>query len=94
MKTGLVRDAQQMKQCVYSNPCDCVRCYIGESIGHLEVGIKEHNYNLAQGLLEEQKQPNMNTQKAAKYVGMKRRSCRLNQTPPTGNTRNPLTCLW
>jgi hypothetical protein len=25
METGLVRDAQQMKQCVYSIPCDCGR---------------------------------------------------------------------
>jgi hypothetical protein len=24
----------------------------------------------------------------------KRRPCRLNQTPHTGNTRNPPTCLW
>jgi hypothetical protein len=28
MKTGLVRDAQQMKECVYSIQCDCGRCYI------------------------------------------------------------------
>jgi hypothetical protein len=26
MKTGSVRDTQQMKQLVYSIPCDCVRC--------------------------------------------------------------------
>jgi hypothetical protein len=31
MKTGPVRDAQQTKQCVYSNPCDCGRCYISET---------------------------------------------------------------
>jgi hypothetical protein len=30
----------------------------------------------------------------AKYAGKKRSSCKFNQTPPTGNTRNPLTCLW
>jgi hypothetical protein len=27
IKTGPVRDAQQMKQCVYSIPCDGGRCY-------------------------------------------------------------------
>jgi hypothetical protein len=31
MKTGPVRDAQQTKQCVYNIPCDCERCYIGET---------------------------------------------------------------
>jgi hypothetical protein len=30
MKTGLPRDAQQKKQCVYSIPYDCGRCCIGE----------------------------------------------------------------
>jgi hypothetical protein len=43
MRTGPVRDAQQMKQCVYSIPCDCANV------------IKEHKYNLTQGLLEKSK---------------------------------------
>jgi hypothetical protein len=30
MKTRPVGDAQQMKQCVYSIPCECGRCYITE----------------------------------------------------------------
>jgi hypothetical protein len=30
--------------------------------------------------------------KAIKYVGKKLKSFRLNQTPHTGNIRNPLTC--
>jgi predicted GIY-YIG superfamily endonuclease len=55
MKTGPVRDAQQMKQCVYSITCDCGRCYIGETDRPLEVRIKEHKYNLTQGLLEKSK---------------------------------------
>jgi hypothetical protein len=37
---------------VYSIPCDCGRCYIGETNRLLEVCIKEHKYNLTQGLLE------------------------------------------
>jgi hypothetical protein len=41
-----------MKQCVYNIPCDCGRCYIGETSRLLEVRIKEQNYNLTQGLLE------------------------------------------
>jgi predicted GIY-YIG superfamily endonuclease len=52
MKTGPVRDAQEMKQCVYNIPCDCGRCYIGKTRRPLEVHIKEHKYNLTQGLLE------------------------------------------
>jgi hypothetical protein len=52
MKTGPVRDAQQTKQCVYSIPCDCGICYIGEESRPLEVCIKEHKYNLTQGLLK------------------------------------------
>jgi predicted GIY-YIG superfamily endonuclease len=55
MKTGPVRDAQQTKQCVYSIPCDCGRCYIGGTSRPLEVRIKEHKYNLTQGLLEKSK---------------------------------------
>jgi hypothetical protein len=52
MKTGPVRDAQQAKQCLCSIPCDCGRCYIGETSRALEVRIKEHKYNLSQVLLE------------------------------------------
>jgi hypothetical protein len=55
MKTGPVRDAQQTKKCVYNIPCDCGRRYIGETSRSLEVGIKEHKYNLTQGLLEKSK---------------------------------------
>jgi hypothetical protein len=51
-KTGPVRDVRQTKQCVYSIPCDCGRCYVGETCRPLEVCIKEHKYNLIQGLLE------------------------------------------
>jgi hypothetical protein len=60
----------------------------------LEVRIMEHKYKLAQGILEESNMTNMHTRWATEYVGKKRRSCRLSQTPPTGNTRNPPTCLW
>jgi hypothetical protein len=55
MKTGLVRDAQQTKHCVYNIPCDCDRCYIGKTSRHLEVHITEHKYNLTQGLSEKSK---------------------------------------
>jgi hypothetical protein len=55
MKTGLVRDAQQMKQCVCNIPYDHGRCYISETSRHVEVLIKEHKYNLTQGLLEKSK---------------------------------------
>jgi hypothetical protein len=55
MKTGLVRVAQQKKQCAYSIPCGCGRCYIGETSRPLEECIKKHKYNLTQGLLEKSK---------------------------------------
>jgi hypothetical protein len=41
-----------MKQCVYPSFCDCGRCYIDWASRPLEVRIKEHRYNLKQGLLE------------------------------------------
>jgi hypothetical protein len=40
---------------MYNIPCDCGRCYIGETSRLLEVHIKEHKYNLTQGLLEKSK---------------------------------------
>jgi predicted GIY-YIG superfamily endonuclease len=55
METGPVRDAQQMKQCVYSIPCVCCRYYIGETSRSLELRITEHKYNVIQGLLEKSK---------------------------------------
>jgi hypothetical protein len=55
METGPVRDGQQMKQCVYNIPRDCGRCYLGKTCRPLEVCIKEHKYNLIQGLLEKSK---------------------------------------
>jgi hypothetical protein len=55
MKTMPVTDAQQTKQCAYSISCECGRCYIGETSRPLEVRIKEHKYNLTQGLLEKSK---------------------------------------
>jgi hypothetical protein len=57
MKTGPVGDAQQTEQCVYSIPHDCGRCYISETSRLLVVRIKEHKYNLTQGLLEKTKNP-------------------------------------
>jgi hypothetical protein len=54
MKTGLVSEAQQMKQCVYNIPHDCGRCCISETSRPLEKCIKEKKYNLTQGLLKNQ----------------------------------------
>jgi hypothetical protein len=55
VKTRPVRDAQQTKQCVYNIPFDCGWCYIGDTSRPLEVRIKQHKYNLTQGLLEKSK---------------------------------------
>jgi predicted GIY-YIG superfamily endonuclease len=40
---------------VYNIPCDYGRCYIGQTSRPLEERIKEHKYNLAQGLLQKSK---------------------------------------
>jgi hypothetical protein len=55
METGLVRDAEQMKQCVCTISRVTGRCYTGKTSRPLEVCIKEHKYNLTQGLLEKSK---------------------------------------
>jgi hypothetical protein len=55
LKNGLVRDAQQIKQCVYNIPCYCGRYYIGKIRRPLEICTKEHKYNMAHGLLENEK---------------------------------------
>jgi hypothetical protein len=52
METGPVRDAHQMKQCVYNTLRDFDRCCIRETTMALEVCIKEHKYNLTQHLSE------------------------------------------
>jgi predicted GIY-YIG superfamily endonuclease len=40
---------------VYHIPSDCGRYYIGETSRRLEVRIKEHRYNLTQGLFKKSK---------------------------------------
>jgi hypothetical protein len=40
---------------VYSIPCNCGRYHIDETSTPLEVRIKEHRYNVTQGLLEKSK---------------------------------------
>jgi hypothetical protein len=55
MRTGPVTDADQTKLWVYNIPRDCGWCQIGETSIRLEVHIKKHKYNLAQGLPEKSK---------------------------------------
>jgi predicted GIY-YIG superfamily endonuclease len=55
MKTGRIRGAQQMKQYVYSIPCNCGRRYICETTRRLELRIIAHKFNLTQGLLKKSK---------------------------------------
>jgi hypothetical protein len=93
MKTGLVRDAQQTKQCVYNIPCDCGRCSNSETRRHLDVRIKEHKYNLTQNLLEKSKLAQRAYEVGHKICWSEQRSCILSPTPHTGNTRNKSTCL-
>jgi hypothetical protein len=52
LRGTLMKSVQQNKQCVYSIPCDCGRCYSGEISRPLEVRIKDHKYNLTQSLLK------------------------------------------
>jgi predicted GIY-YIG superfamily endonuclease len=48
-------DPQQIAQCIYSIPCECGRSYIGETGRPLGVRLREHRYNLKEGLLEKSK---------------------------------------
>jgi hypothetical protein len=94
IKIELVKGAQQTNQYVYNISCDCGRYYIGETGRPSEVHIKERKYNLAKGLLEKSKLAQHAYEEGHKIFGKKRRSCRFNLTPPTGNTRNQPTYLW
>jgi hypothetical protein len=80
MKTGLVRDAQQMKQCVCNSPYDHGRCCISETSRPVEVLIKEHKYNLTQGLLEKSKLAQHVYEEGHKICWKEAKSSRLNQT--------------
>jgi hypothetical protein len=55
VKPGPVRDAKQTKQWVYNIPCEFGRCNVSETRRSLEICIKDHKYNLKEGLLEESK---------------------------------------
>jgi predicted GIY-YIG superfamily endonuclease len=46
------REVQDMRQCIYSIPCECGRCYTGETGRPLGIRIREHMNNLKQGLME------------------------------------------
>jgi hypothetical protein len=46
------KEDQDMRQCSYSIPYECGRCYIGETGRPLGVRIREHMNNLIQGLME------------------------------------------
>jgi hypothetical protein len=54
-KTRPERDPLQASQCIYSIPCECGRSYIGETGRPLAVRLRDHRYNLQQGLLEKSK---------------------------------------
>lgn len=49
------RDIQQRRQCVYSIPCDCGKCYTGQTGRPLEFRIKNHKHNLKKCKLEKSK---------------------------------------
>jgi hypothetical protein len=50
-------------------------------------------YSLKQGLLEKLELAQLTYEEDNGICWKKQRSCRVNQTPHTGNTRNPPTCL-
>jgi hypothetical protein len=55
---------------VYNITCDCGSRYIGKTSTPLEVGIKEYQYNLSQGLFKKAKLA-QHAMKATNYVGKK-----------------------
>jgi hypothetical protein len=90
MKTEPVRDAQQTNQCEKNFPCDCGRCYSRP----LQVHIKEHKYNLTQGLLEKSEFAQHAHEEGKEiYIYIYRERERESPTPHAGNTRNQPTSL-
>jgi hypothetical protein len=55
VRTRPKRDPQQTAHCVCSIPCECGRCYIGETGRPLSVRIREHRNNIKVGLLDKSK---------------------------------------
>jgi hypothetical protein len=94
MKTGPIRDAQQTKKCVYSIPCGCGRRYIGEMSRPLEVRIKEHKYNLTQGMLEKSKLAQHSYEEDHRICWDEAKVLQIEpNTIYIGNIRNQLTCF-
>jgi hypothetical protein len=50
-KPSSERDPQHTAQCIYSFSCECGRSYFGETGRPLAMRLREHKYNLQQGLL-------------------------------------------
>jgi hypothetical protein len=48
METEPVVETQQTKQCVYSIPCYCSRCYLSETSRPLEVRVTRHKQKATQ----------------------------------------------
>jgi hypothetical protein len=46
MKTMPKTDPQQTAECIYSNPCECGRSYIGETGRPLAVRLREHRHEI------------------------------------------------
>jgi hypothetical protein len=55
MKTRSERYPQQTAKSICSIPCECGTSYIGETGRPLAVRLREHRYNLKEGLLEKSK---------------------------------------
>jgi predicted GIY-YIG superfamily endonuclease len=68
MKTRPERDPLQTAQCIYSTPCECGRCYIGETGRPLAVRLRGHRNNLQQGFLGKSKLA-QNAYEAGQRVG-------------------------
>jgi hypothetical protein len=69
VKTRPDLDPLKTIHCIYSIPCECGRCYIGETSRPLGVCLKEHQHNLKQGLLENFKLPSMCIKKGTVSTG-------------------------
>jgi hypothetical protein len=55
MKTRHMTDPQLSAQCIYNIPWECGRSYVGERGRPLSVRIREHKFNLKNGLLVKSK---------------------------------------
>jgi hypothetical protein len=92
-KLDRLETPSRKKLCVYSTPCDG-RCYIDKTSRPLEVRIKEHKYNLTQGLLQKSKLAQHAYEEGHTICWDEGKVLQIERNTTYRDTYNPPTCLW